>query len=488
MKVQVQSAIMSYGKSVSAIKTIQSETDNFYFVVLPYLEEVNRYKNECNSFLPDWNQLIEPSNVKGSKNSNLLINLKERTGSVVTTHAMFDKLSDEQIRSIKKRPMFRGEKMLVLDETIDLVKPVSSSKITIKELKADVENGYIVVNETTGLVTWNNTLEFEGKEGSYRHHEYLKNLCETGMLYFLDGRYVIMELSMDFLECFDRVLVLTYRWTSSIMANFLKVNGIKWEVLPLNQERVLDVYKYISEHLVIPDEYSIDEYKLSQRGWNDNAEKIKNLFNGYVKQAMRDYDIPLEEVLYTTFKFADGEDMQKYLKTLSIGKYQKKDKTGNVVPVNFLSHTTLGTNDYKHCRLMVYGVSKHIMPGVQSYFAQKGSSMPGDDWELSSIIQWLFRGCIRDQDSGKDMIAVILCPRMRKMVQSWLAGIKRQVEQGSLDESSKDVIEIDPKTRRKKMQNFKQWIQKNPGGECFSFHDYLEHGGPNLKRKLKKIA
>ncbi|WP_442489946.1 hypothetical protein [Halomonas litopenaei] len=490
MKVQVLSAIMSYGKSTSAIKMISSEPDNFYFVMLPYLDEVKRYQCEekgANQYLPEGNKLVEPCDEKTTKSQDLLNILKQRQGSVVTTHAMFENLTQEHFNSIKNLPMRRGEKVLVLDETIDLVKPVNDNRLSSKALQADVENEYIIVNEDTGKVQWNSCKEFEGNQGAYHHHEHLKNLCDTGMLYFIEGRYVVMEVSINFLECFDRVLVLTYRWESSIMANYLKVQGVDAEILDLDEDRVLDIYKYIADHLVIPDDYSIEEYRLSKEGMKNNVGPIRSEINKHIKQAMKDYEIGLDETLFTTFKNPDGESTIDWLKTVKIGEYTKLDSQGKEVPACFLSHTTLGTNEYRHCRLMVYGLDKRIQPAVQSYFSRNGSSMPAAEWELSSLIQWLFRGCIRDQQSGKEMIAVILCPRMRKMAQDWLEGIKRQVREGKVAKAS-EAITIDSKTRRTKMQQFNKWKKNNPGGEAYSFDDYLIYGGPKLKRMLKEAA
>lgn len=486
MDVQVLSAVMGYGKSQHAISTIKSEPDNFYFVVLPYLDEVERYK-ECNEYLHDKNQLIDPSDEGGSKAEDLQRILRERQGSVVTTHKMLDHLKEEHINTIKKLPMRRGEKVLILDETIDLVKPVNSTKLPIEALRADVENEYIVVNETTGIVQWNYCKDSDG-EGKYPHHAYLRDLCETGMLYFIDDRYMVMEVSLKFLECFDRVIVMTYRWEHSIMANYLKVNNVNWKMVPLNEKRVLDIYQYIVDHLEIPDDYSIDDIALSKNSMRDNIPEVKTAINTNIKAAMRDYSVPLEDTLYTTFKTIGNVDMLKWFKTLKIGRRQVEDASGDMVPASFLSHTIIGTNDFRHCRLMVYGLSKHMMPSVQSYFAKRGSSMPSSDWELSSMLQWLFRGCIRDHESGQKMVAAILCPRMRRMAQEWLSGIKRQVEAGKIDENKGQVVQLDAKTRRVKMQKFKQWKERNPEGACFSFDDYLQHGGPALKRMVREAS
>lgn len=485
MKVQVQSVIMGYGKSTSAISMIQSEPDNFYFVVLPYLDEVERYKKECNKYLPKANNLIEPSDKTNAKSVDLLNKLKSRSGSVVTTHSMFENLTENHINAIKRLPKERAEKILVLDETIDLVKPVNSSRLSHSALQADVENEYIVVNETTSKVQWNYLKEF-CSQGAYPHHEYLKSLCDTGMLFFLDSKYVVVEVSMSFLECFDRIIVLTYRWSSSIMANYLRINGVAWEMLPLNNDRVMEVYKYIDKHLVIPDDYSIDNVSLSKNGIEKDLKTAKKLINQNIKKAKSDYDICIEEVLYTTFKSAGGEDLVKWFNTLSIGKPSELDSLGNKKPKAFLAHNTLGTNKYQHCKLMVYGLSKHIQPGISSFFSKHGSSIDKEAWALSSMLQWLFRGCIRNHGSGEVMIAVILCPRMRKLAQGWLKSIRRQVQEGVIRDEEK-VVELNAKQRRTKRQGYNRWLKANPRGERFSFAEYIEYGGPELSRQLKGL-
>lgn len=483
MRVEVMDMIMGAGKSTSAIKTIQSNVDDFYFVVVPYLHEVNRYIDKCEGFLPENNQLIEPCDDETSKSADLLNILQKRKGSVVTTHSMFENLKSDHMSAITNMPLRKGEKVLILDETIDLVKPVNSKRLPKEALKADVENEYIVVNETTGLVKWNGFNE--EKSGKYPHHEYLKDLCDTGMLFFIDNQYLVMEVPLDFLNCFDRVIVMTYRWSSSIMANYLEVNNISWKMLDTNAKSILEVYEYIAEHLIIPDHYSVKGLSKNQMRTQDVSD-LKKDFNQSIKAAMNEYDIPIEDLLFTTFRNVGNEKMVDWYKSIKVGKWQRKDSQNRIEPVTFLSHTTLGTNEYANCRLMIYGLDKHLMPSVHTYFAKRGHSISGDAWALSSLLQWLFRGCIRDRESGKDMVAVILSPRMRKMAQEWLAGIKRQIAEGKVEGSSK-ILNLNAKERRTKMQQFKQWKNNNSGAECFSFEDYIEHGGPALKRKLKVL-
>src|SRR5690554_6372054 len=139
MKVQVLDMIMGAGKSTSAIKTIQSNVDDFYCVVLPYLDEVDRYHESCNEVLPENNQLVEPSEEETSKGIDLLNIIENRVGSVVTTHSLLQKLRAEHLTAITLMPLRKDEKVLILDETIDLVTPAHTSHLTQSDLQADVE-------------------------------------------------------------------------------------------------------------------------------------------------------------------------------------------------------------------------------------------------------------------------------------------------------------------------------------------------------------
>ena len=478
MKVQVMDAIMGYGKSTYAIEHINSKPDNFYFVALPLLEEVERYKKKCTSV-----ELVEPSDEETSKGEALLSILRQRK-SVVTTHHLFEEMTDSHLNAIRRLPLVRGEKVLILDETIDLVRSVPESKLSARDLRADREQGFILVNEKTGKVQWNTEHDV-----SYNHHDKLKALCDTGQLFFLEDRYIIVEVSTEFLACFDRILIMTYRWDSSIMAVQLgQVHGVEVEKRPLNEERVLECYRYIADHLVIPDDYCAGDMRLSKSGLEGNEEEVAKLIRMYTDQAMKDYDIPLDLVRYTTFKEAHGFSFVDYFKSVKIGQYQKKDSQGKVVPFSFLSHTTLGTNEHSCCKLMVYGLSKHLHPGVGAFFTAHGASISYEQWSLSSMLQWLFRGCIRDRDSGEKMVAIIPSSRMRKLAKMWLADIKRQADQGFLDDYSGKVASLAAQQRANKWQQFDKLIKKSPHLEgVLTFEEYIGIGGPAAKRKYKHL-
>jgi hypothetical protein len=473
LKVQVLDAIMGYGKSTYAIQRIDSEPDNFYFVVLPLLDEVERYKRECSSV-----ELVEPSNEDTSKGEDLLRILKMRQ-NVVTTHKLFEEMTDSHLNTIRKLPIVRGEKVLILDETIDLVRDVQDSELSIRNLKSDRKQGFILVNEKTGKVQWN--IE---KEPSYDHHDRLKVLCDIGMLFFLRDKFVVVEVSTEFLSCFDRIIVMTYRWDSSIMAVQLEqVHGVEVEKIPLNEKRVRDCYQYIANHLVIPDKYCAGDLKMSWSGMRGQEKEVAQAVRKATVEAMKDYKIPLDLLRYTTLKEAHGYNLLSYFKTVKIGKDVKEDGT----PSSFLSHTALGTNEHAHCRLMVYGLDKNLRPGVGAFFGAHDASISYDEWSLSSMLQWLFRGCIRDHEANEDMVAIIPSSRMRGMAQAWLASIKYQAENG-LSPYEGTFAKLDRVKRGNTKRAYTKFLKAHPHMVHVSLDEYAAKGQVQLKKEYKQAA
>jgi hypothetical protein len=203
---------------------------------------------------------------------------------------------------------------------------------------------------------------------------------------------------------------------------------------------------------------------------------------------MKDFGIPLYLTRYTTFKEAHGFSFINYFKTVKIGQEVREDSSGKEVPASFLSHTALGTNDHKHCKLMVYGLDKHLHPGIGSFFNKHDASISYEQWALTSMLQWLFRGCIRDHEANEEMIAVILSPRMRKLAKMWLEDIKRQAEQGFIDDYSGKVASLAAQPRANTWQHFNRLIKHSPYLEgILTFDEYIGIGGPAAKRKYQHL-
>jgi hypothetical protein len=181
--------------------------------------------------------------------------------------------------------------------------------------------------------------------------------------------------------------------------------------------------------------------------------------------------------MYSSWKDVDGNmvDTEKWLKTVKIGEcsdcsFLDSDDGSEECRHSFLSHTVRATNEYSHKKLMIYCINKHPHQSVATYFSHKGVPMNKDRYALSEMLQWLFRGCVRNRQPMK---VAILSDRMQRLFESWLGG----------DYSGKDSG-LDPIKLKRRTQDYQRWIERNPECKCFTFEEYLRFGGRALKKRI----
>ena len=107
------------------------------------------------------------------------------------------------------------------------------------------------------------------------------------------------------------------------------------------------------------------------------------------------------ENAFTTFKDSKCK--------LSGGGYAK-----GFIPIN-----ARASNDYRHKESMAYLGNRYFNPQYISFFREKGIKLDEDLWAVSELIQWVWRGRIRD---GKEMNLFIPSDRMRNLLRDWLEG------------------------------------------------------------------
>lgn len=76
-----------------------------------------------------------------------------------------------------------------------------------------------------------------------------------------------------------------------------------------------------------------------------------------------------------------------------------------------------GTNDYINCDTVVYMMNIYPNLSVEKYLNDKGGDWDRDEYALSSMLQFLWRSCIRE---GKPVTFIIPNPRMRNLFLDWL--------------------------------------------------------------------
>ena len=66
---------------------------------------------------------------------------------------------------------------------------------------------------------------------------------------------------------------------------------------------------------------------------------------------------------------------------------------------------------------MIYLANRFLNPNIKRFFEQGKIKVNEDQWALAELVQWVFRGCIRE---GKPMNLFIPSKRMRTLFLEWL--------------------------------------------------------------------
>jgi hypothetical protein len=465
-KILVYDAPMSYGKTNEVIQEINNNPDNFYFVFTPLLSEVSRYIQSCPEI-----DFAEPSSGKQTKTQSLEYLLEHTDKSVVTSHAMFENLTQKMLKNIAYKTT-KGKKILIMDEVLETVRPLQSG-VSNEDTKALLKAQFIAVNEDDKRVTW------IGKR--LERYRDIWTAADNEQLYLIHDKFFVFEIPLRLLELFDKVVILTYMFEGSVMYHYFKYYETPFDYYQIDQRKVDEIMETFRSLITVVDCscYGYDKGALT-KGYYQKHDSIRSELNNCIKNLMDMTDTRLEDTLFTMYsswKDVDGNmvDTEKWLKTVKIGEcsdcsFLDSDDGSEECRHSFLSHTVRATNEYSHKKLMIYCINKHPHQSVATYFSHKGVPMNKDRYALSEMLQWLFRGCVRNRQPMK---VAILSDRMQRLFESWLGG----------DYSGKDSG-LDPIKLKRRTQDYQRWIERNPECKCFTFEEYLRFGGRALKKRI----
>ena len=94
--------------------------------------------------------------------------------------------------------------------------------------------------------------------------------------------------------------------------------------------------------------------------------------------------------------------------------------TKGFIPVN-----ARATNDYSDKESMFYLANRFMKPEYEKFFKTKSINLDDEQWALSELIQWVWRGRIRND---KSMNLFVPSKRMRDLLIDWIDDIP-QVEE-----------------------------------------------------------
>jgi hypothetical protein len=392
---------MGSGKTSAAINLMNSDTENNYIFITPYLEEVKRIKSGTNRkfYEPEYYQ---NNKLYHSKFDSLHALLSEGK-NIVSTHALF-KRANRETREL----IYNGNYTLILDEVMDVVE-----KLPVK--KHDLEGLYALglVYEKDGYLLWNE----DKSEWDSRYNDIRDMALNYNLIKYKDN-VLIWTFPADIFKSFKEVYILTYQFNAQIQKYYYDLHNINYNYYIA--ENIENTYKFALR----PDDYSekelkqkikskiniIEHDKLNRIGdepfalsknWYKNASdpvllQLKRHTENYYRNIVNS---KANENIWTTFKDYKGK--------LSGKRYTRA----------FVSLNTRATNEYKDRFNLAYLLNRFPNTVIDNFLISKGIKIDKDYYAISECLQWIWRSRIRE---GKDINLYIPSARMRSLLIQWL--------------------------------------------------------------------
>lgn len=191
MKLKVVDAGCGVGKTTAMINYINESDENTKFLyITPFLTEVDRVKNACKD-----KNFIEPDELPTKTED--LIRLIEKGRNIVSTHALFKKMTDEVLDLAQF-----NDYVLIVDEAADVIEEIDITKNDLKTIVTE----YATIQKNNTL-SWY-VSDYEGRFEDYKH------MIEMGGVkaHRSDSGEVISlvwTFPISIFEAFDEVFILT---------------------------------------------------------------------------------------------------------------------------------------------------------------------------------------------------------------------------------------------------------------------------------------
>lgn len=411
--IEVLDRVMSAGKTTSLLKWLKT-TDKVLFVTPLLSETEDRIKTARPDLLftsPESECALVDGKWQNSKTEHFL-KLLEAGRNVATTHSLL-KLCDQR----HWRQIYNKGYILVLDEELSLIEKFTEKSAS--DMDWLIKNNHLLRDQSNGKLTF-----VDSGEVDIFAYAGVKTLCDKNMLYSASrsGGFVVSCLPVDIIMCAKRVVLLTYLFKGSVLEQFLSLHGIGWKefdevaVPRIKPSSFKGLIEFVDERHVLPygksKSHSRKGINLTQSAWTkmtpENVKRvsntIRNIFNG-VDAEYCAFAVPKQFVVRQHGTRNTLVKPHRYV--------YKEDKNDL-----WLYPKCRATNEYAHKTHLVYALDVYPNQSVDAYLTDMGCNVDRDLYALSQLIQWLFRGAIRN---GEKIVVGVLAPRMRDLLQRWLS-------------------------------------------------------------------
>jgi len=416
-KVKVYDEIMGSGKTYDAIERMKGYLKKGvkFIYITPFLDENVRVLNDLpigKVFTP-----LSREELNGKEGYEVLVSFLNEKGLIdlnsfedkkkfkrLNKRAQFLKFVSQGKNIVSTHQLFMGLKaedfnlfsdyILILDEVVN---PLEIKNIGATDIQILRDANLIFIEENTSRVRF---IDDDYRDPAFKS---VKELCNNSTVYYLDKYFFVWVFPIEIFMNFKEVQILTYIFEASLLSAYFKMYDVKYEL------RIKDSTSKLEEIKELLNIYegkanSIEGLNTSfSKTWvenlsKSNAKKITESVSNLFKRSFKTKSI---ENAFTTFK----DDKSKFK-----GKGYAK---------GFISINARSTNDFRHKKSMAYFGNRFFKPQQISFFNERNIQLNQDLWALSELIQWIWRGCIRD---SKRMNLYIPSERMRSLMYDWLEG------------------------------------------------------------------
>lgn len=388
-KVKIVDAIMGSGKTHDAIELMKCHKGKFVYVT-PFLDEVDRIKQNVPGVV---DPVVRTENLPDGINKVIykrddLLTKANQGLNMATTHSLFKSLKRSDYSHFT-------DHHLILDE---VMMPIDVLDMTKDDIEIAFNEGLLVENKRTGEVS------YTGDEYNGKFYKKLKSYCDTANVIYVGHRLLVWAFPPEIFKNFKSVSVLTYLFEGSILAAYFRYYEIEYEVqkieVSVEKAKKDDIKKFLNVYIGssnsignAPTAFSVNWLK------SKSDQELKSISKKVCNLVQRNFRTRGNLNGYTTFKAFKS-------------KLKGKGYTSGFIPVN-----ERATNKYSDKETLIYLANRFLNPDIKEFFRQGGIKVDEEQWALAELIQWVWRGRIRKNES---MNLFIPSKRMRNLLMDWV--------------------------------------------------------------------
>lgn len=405
-EVKVVDAICGSGKTTWVFEHMRTNRDKRWLFVSPYLSETGdgKTKGRIQEELPEMN-FRSPSAAPNKTES--FKRLASNGFNIAITHSLFHSFSMEIAEILEQ-----NEYHLIVDETLNLISLYDDieKQDVICLIKANM-----IVKQPNGQLKWNHT-EYPGYSG---RDTAIRDMCDTEALWLHGGDVLIQRVPPTIIKSCKSCTILTYMFEGSLMRCWFDLNELKYDYFYPNTLRAeADIRSIISEklHIIKPTKYVLDLH-LDDQGLYLNTPLSANWYKQNKNDDVMFKRIKASIVTQLQESMSKGQTFWTTFKTYK-HMLEGKGYTRAVKGVEpFVPKNMRASNEYADFTNCIYTVNVYPDVTLVNHLSQFGIKVDKDSYALSEMIQFLFRGSIRQH---KDMHILVLSNRMRGLLEDYL--------------------------------------------------------------------